>query len=167
MDLGADFAGGLGGLLRQRLDLGGDHGEAAPGGAGARRFDRGVEREQRSLRGDRLDQLDHGADALGRGGEAAHGAVGMAEIGDGAVGGVLGGGGFGRAVDDQREQAARRVRHRGDVAAGAGGGLDRMRGPLRHVLVARAEIGGGDADFLAGGLERDGELVDGACESAG
>ena len=98
VDLRADVAGGLRGLLRQRLDLGGDDGEAAAGGAGARRLDRGVEREQRGLRGDRLDQLDHGADALGRGGEAAHREIGVAEIGDGAVGGVLGGGRFGRAL---------------------------------------------------------------------
>ncbi len=167
VNLRADLGGGLGGLLRQRLDLGGDDGEAAAGGAGARRFDRGVEREQRGLRGDRLDQLDHGADALGGGGEAAHGKVGVAEIGDGAVGGVLGGGRFGRAVDDQRQQAARGVRHRGDVAAGAAGGLDGIGGARRHVLVAGVEIGGGDADFLAGGLERDGELVDGGAEALG
>ena len=76
VNLRADLGGGLGGLLRQRLDLGGDHGEAAAGGAGARRFDRGIERQQRGLRGDRLDQLDHGADALGGRGEAAHGEVG-------------------------------------------------------------------------------------------
>ena len=65
------------------------------------------------------------------------------------------------------EQAARRIRHRGDVAAGAGGGLDGIGGALRHVPVAGAEIGGGDADFLAGGLERDGELVDGRAKALG
>ena len=153
--------------MRQRLDLGGDDGEAAPGGAGPRRFDGGVEREQRGLRGDRLDQLDHGADALGRGGEAAHGEIGMAEIGDGAVGGVFGCRRFARAVGDQPEQAARRIRHRGDVAAGAGGGLDGIGGPLRHVPVAGAEIAGGEADFLPGGLERNGEFVDGRAKALG
>ena len=167
VNLPADLGGGLGGLLRQRLDLGGDDGEAAAGGAGARRFDGGVEREQRGLRGDRLDQLDHGADALGRGGEAAHGKIGMAEIGDGAVGGVLGRRRFARAVGDQSEQPARRVRHRGDVAAGGSRRLDGVGGALRHVLVAGAEIAGGDADFLAGGLKRDGELVDGRAEALG
>ena len=155
VNLRADLAGRLGGLLRQRLDLGRHDREAAAGGAGARGFDGGIEREQRGLRGDRLDQLDHGADALGGGGEAAHGEIGMAEIGDGAVGRVLGGRGFGGAVDDQAEQAARRIRR-----------PRRRRGwrrpPLRPLarcvaamsLLRGAEIGGGDADLLAGGLKR-------------
>ncbi len=155
VNLRADVAGGLGGLLRQCFDFGSDDGETLAGGACARRFDRGVERKQRGLRGDRLDQLDHGADALGRGGEAAHREIGMAEIGDGAVGGVLGGGRFGGAFRDQGKQAARGVGHRRDVAAGAGRGFDRVGGARRHVFVAGAEIGGGDADFLAGGLEGD------------
>ncbi len=143
----------LRGLLRQSLHLGGDDREAFAGGAGARRLDGGVERQPRGLRLDGLDQLDHGADAFGGGGEAAHGEVGVAEIRDGTLGRVLGGGRFGAAVDDQRKQAARRVGDRGDVAAGASGGFDRMRGALGHVGVALAQIGGGDADFLAGGLE--------------
>ena len=134
VNLRADVAGGLRGLLRQRLDLGRDDGKAPAGGAGARRLDRGVEREQRGLRGDRLDQLDHGADALGRGGEAADRKVGVAEIGDGALGRVLGGGRLGRALDDQREQAARGFRDRCHVAARVGGGLDGLRGALRHVV---------------------------------
>ena len=168
MNLGADFAGGLGGLLRQRFDLGSDDGEAAAGGAGARRFDRGVERQQRGLRGDRLDQLDHGADAFGGGGEAADGEVGMAEIGDGAVGRVLGGGGFGRASARSAPAMPRAASATAaDVAAGDGGGIDGLRRAPRHVLVAGAEIGGGDADFLAGGLECDGELVDGAAKALG
>ena len=48
------------------LHLGSDHREAAPGFAGARRLDRGVERQQVGLLGDRRDQLDHVADAAGR-----------------------------------------------------------------------------------------------------
>src|SRR5229473_6620452 len=64
-DLDANFVGGLGGLTGQRLDLLGDHGEAAAGFAGARRLDRGVEREKIGLLGDRGDQLDYVADPVG------------------------------------------------------------------------------------------------------
>src|SRR2546430_1707825 len=57
-----DRGGGLGGLLRQALDLLGDDGEALAGFAGAGGLDGRVESEQVRLRGDRLDQLDHAAD---------------------------------------------------------------------------------------------------------
>ena len=167
VNLRADIAGRLRRLLGQRFHFRGDDGKALAGGAGARRLDRGVEREQRGLRGDRLDQLDHGANALGRGGEAAHGEIGVAEIGNGAVGRVPGGRRLGRALHDQRQQSARGFRDRRHVAARGSGRLDGMRGAMRHVLVARAEIGGGDADFLAGGLKSDGELVNGGTEAPG
>ena len=65
-DLRADLAGRLRGLLGQRLDLGGDDGEAAAGLAGTRRLDGGVERQQVGLAGDGVDQLDDVADAGGR-----------------------------------------------------------------------------------------------------
>ncbi len=65
-----DLFGGVLGLHRERLDLGGDHGKAAPGGAGARRLDGGVERQQRGLPGDLRDQVDDVADR-GRGLRAA------------------------------------------------------------------------------------------------
>ena len=48
----------------------GDHGKAAPGFAGARCLDCRVQRQQIGLRGDRLDQIEHAVDALGRRGEA-------------------------------------------------------------------------------------------------
>jgi hypothetical protein len=67
-DILADFGGRLGGLFGQRLDLVGDDGKAAAGIAGARRFDGGVQRQQVGLLGDRLDQIEHAVDALGRGG---------------------------------------------------------------------------------------------------
>ncbi len=57
--------GRLRGLGGQRLHLGGDHGEALAGLAGARRLDGGVERQQVGLAGDVVDQLDHVADLLG------------------------------------------------------------------------------------------------------
>ena len=66
VDLFGDFLGGVLGLHRQRLDLGGDHRKAASGGAGARRLDGGVERQQRGLPRDLRDQVDDIADR-GRG----------------------------------------------------------------------------------------------------
>ena len=62
----ADLAGGLRGLLGQRLHFGGDHRKAAAGFTGARRLDGGVQREQVGLAGDGVDQLDDVADAGGR-----------------------------------------------------------------------------------------------------
>ena len=165
--LGADIAGGLGGLLRQRFDFRGDDGKTAAGGAGACRLDGGIERQQRGLRGDRLDQFHHRADALGGSGEAAHGAVGALQIGHGARGGVLGGGGFGGGLHDQRQQFARGVGDRGDIAARRGGGIDRMRGALAHIDIAGAEIGGGDLYFLGRGLEHADRACRRWCESAG
>ena len=54
----------------------GDHGEALAGLAGARRLDRGVERQQVGLLGDGGDQLDDVADAAG----------GLRQLGDARVG---------------------------------------------------------------------------------
>ena len=70
----------------ERFDLGGDDREAAAGFAGARGLDRGVEREQVGLPGDRLDQADHLADAGGGGAELGHGLGGALRFGDGAAG---------------------------------------------------------------------------------
>ena len=66
VDLLGDLLGGVLGLHRQRLDLGGDHRETAPGRACPRRLDGGVERQQRGLLGDLRDQVDDIADR-GRG----------------------------------------------------------------------------------------------------
>ncbi len=165
--LGADIAGGLGGLLRQHFDFRGDHGKTPAGGAGARRLDCGVERQQRGLRGDRLDQFHHRADALGGSGEAAHGAVGALEIGHGARGGVLGGSGFGGGLHDESKEFAGSVGDRGDIAARRGGGIDRVRSALAHIDVTRAEIGGGDLDFLGRGLKYIDQLVDGGAKAPG
>ncbi len=62
---------------------------------------------------------------------------------------------------------ARGVGDRGDVAARGGGGIDRVRGALAHIDVARAEIGGGDLDFLGRGLKHADELVDGGAKALG
>ena len=60
-----DLVGRLLGLDRQRLDLVGDHREAAAGGAGAGGLDLGIERQQIGLLGDRGDHVDDIADLAG------------------------------------------------------------------------------------------------------
>ena len=59
-----DFAGRLGGLRGQRLDLLGDHRKTAAGVAGARGLDGRIERQQIGLLGDRGDQFGDVADAV-------------------------------------------------------------------------------------------------------
>ena len=59
-----DLLGGVGGALGQALHLVGHHREAAPGLAGHRGLDRGVERQDVGLLGDVVDQLDDVADLL-------------------------------------------------------------------------------------------------------
>ena len=66
VDFLVDFFGCFLGLHCKGLDLGSNHGKAAPGGAGPCRFDRRVERQQRRLPCDLRDQVDHIADR-GRG----------------------------------------------------------------------------------------------------
>ena len=62
-NLGPDLVGGLRGLFGEALDLGRHHGESPARFAGARRFDRGIERKQVGLAGDFTDELDDLADA--------------------------------------------------------------------------------------------------------
>ena len=88
-DLLGDLRGGPGGLGGERFHLGGDDGKALAGFAGARRLDRGIEREQVGLAGDRLDQPDHLADAGGRAAELGHRLGGALRLRHGA-GGDLG-----------------------------------------------------------------------------
>ena len=54
------------GLPGQRLNLVRHHRKAAAGLAGTSGFDRGIEREKVGLLGNRLDQVEHPVDALGR-----------------------------------------------------------------------------------------------------
>jgi hypothetical protein len=51
-DLSGDLLRGLGGLVGERLHFGGDHGKAAAGFTGTRRFDGRIQREQVGLRRD-------------------------------------------------------------------------------------------------------------------
>ena len=83
LDLCGDLLGGVLGLHRQRLHLGGDDRETPPGLAGAGGLDGGIERQQRCLPGDLGDQVDDIADRRGRLPQAVH-------IGAGFAGGVAG-----------------------------------------------------------------------------
>ena len=65
-DLRGDIVGRLRGLHGERFDFGGDDGKALAGRAGARRLDRGVERQQIGLPGHALDELDDVVDLLRR-----------------------------------------------------------------------------------------------------
>ena len=77
-DLLRDIVGGARGLVGERLHFGGDHGKALAGLAGARRLDRGIERQQIGLRRDRGNGADHRADALGGVVERADGSLACA-----------------------------------------------------------------------------------------
>ena len=57
-DLLGDLFSRVLGLHRERLHLGGNYGEAAPGLAGACGLDGGIERQQRGLPRDLRDQVD-------------------------------------------------------------------------------------------------------------
>jgi len=163
-NLPADVAGGLGGLLRQRLHLAGHHREAAPGGAGARGLDGGVERQERGLRCDRLDQLHHRADALGGGGEATYGAVRARQVIDCLLGRRLGGCHLVAGARDQRQQIARRGADCLDVVGGVGCGIGRRGGARPHISRSGVEIARGLANFLAGLVEGGGHFVDRGAE---
>ncbi len=97
-DFAADGFVGGGGLLGQIANLIGHQRKAAPGRAGARGFDRGVDREHMGLAGDAIDQFDGRRDG---GGKARHGFDAVAGF-CGLGGGVLDGGDGGAdgAADD-------------------------------------------------------------------
>ena len=84
-DFAGDLLGRLGGLHRERFHFGGNHREAAPGVAGARRLDGGVERQQIGLAGDILNELDHVADLLRHLRQRGNVVIGGAGIGNGAA----------------------------------------------------------------------------------
>ena len=176
-----DQAGDLAGrglrLLGELADLFGDDGEALALLAGAGGLDRGVERQQVGLGGDRGDRVDDPADALGALGQLADRGAGLlGGVGDVAdrVGGVADGehavvgelagavGGLGR---DQRALGA--------GVGGARGLLDGVAGVLDHphlALGALRDVGhrGGDlADGAAGLVGRVGHLLGRGRDAAG
>ena len=152
-DLGADLVGGARRLFGQRLDLRGDHREAAPGLAGARRLDGGVERQHVGLLGDVADDLDDGADLFRQGDQGADMAVRVPRRGAGLVdamahafdlpedfldrrGQLLGGGGHRLHV--LRGLAGGAVGFAGGAAGAGGDGAECFRRVV-HLAGARAE----------------------------
>ncbi len=149
VDLGVDVGGSLRRLVGQRLDLGGDDGEAAARLAGPGRLDGGVQRKQVGLRSDVADQLDDAVDLAG----------GFAELVDDRCRLVgLDHGGlrlFVRVTDlaadlaDRRAQFLGRRGDGGDVGAGfLGGG--------RHGRRLQRGFGGVGRQLRGGGLHFDG-----------
>ena len=117
-----DLVGRLLGLDRQRLDLVGDHREAAAGSAGAGGFDLGVERQQIGLLGDRRNHVDDVADLAGRLFEAVEAAPGGA-----------------RDLMDLRGQGAGMIDLPGDLGGGGGQFLGRA-GKLAGVALGVARL---------------------------
>jgi len=72
LDQALDLAGRLGAALRQRAHLAGHHRKALALLAGARRFHRGVERQDVGLERDAVDHRDDFLDAAGAVGDATH-----------------------------------------------------------------------------------------------
>ena len=77
LDLAADILGRLAGLGRERFHFRCDDRETAAGFAGARGFDRGIERQKIGLRGDGLNEADDLADLHRGGGQFLHLAIGV------------------------------------------------------------------------------------------
>lgn len=167
VDLLAYFLGRLGGAARQFLHLGGDHRKAAPGLAGARGFYGCVERQQRGLPGDGLNELDHLLDALRRFGQRAHGGVGAGKLGTRALGGLARLDHLLRRIEHQRFDVTRRGGGAGDVLGGLRRGFRGGGHLLRHVAIALAEFGGGAPDVLAGAGEGVDHFFHRAAEIAG
>ena len=141
LDLLGDLLGGVLGLHRQRLHLGGDDRETAPGLAGARGLDGGIERQQRCLPGDLRDQVDDIADRRGRLPQAVH-------IGAGFAGGFAGLVGELAGVADLGADALRRL---GELVGG-------MRKGRRRALRGGGPAGQGVGAPADGGKRRRGRL---------
>ena len=97
--------------------------------------------------------------------QAAHGLVGMAKLGRGPLGRIA------RRLDmiaGTQHDLAHLARGIGDAGGIARRGFRGLRGigdPVRHVAVAGGEIGGGDADALAGIREGRHHVVDRGLET--
>ena len=140
IDRRGDIAGGRRGALGELPHLVGDDGEAAPLLAGARRFDRRVEREQIGLVGDLADRLGNRLDALGRAGKIGHDArrtidrrLDAVDRRDGSLHADIAAVGDAARLRGGLGHLARTRRH---ILRGVGGLLDSLGGP-RHVFAAR------------------------------
>ena len=141
LDLLGDLLGGVLGLHRERLHLGGDHGETAPGLAGARGLDGGIERQQRGLPRDLRDQIDDIADRR-------RGLAQAIDIGAGFAGGVAGLVGELAGVAHLGADALRRL---GELVGG-------LRKGRRRALRGAGAAGQGVGALADGGKRRGGRL---------
>ena len=132
-DLGADLAGRLAGLRRERLHFGRHHRKAAPGLARARRLDGGVERKQVGLFGDCRDDADDLADVL----------RGLRQRADGLAG-------IRRALDRAAADVGALAHLVGDRIDGG----DHLVGKARRILVERARVVGGLRGLGRGDMHR-------------
>ena len=158
-DQRGDRAGGGLGALGELAHLVGDDGEAAALLAGAGGLDRGVQREQVGLLGQRGDRLDDRLDLLGARGE-------VADRGGDLVGGGLHAGhrlegvlrGRRRRRGRRRGPRRRRGRPRGPARRSAGGDRGGLLGGVAHDLdAARLALGAGrDGTDGVGDLGRGG-----------
>ena len=145
--------GGARGLHGQRLHLAGDHGKSLAGIAGARRLDRGIERQQVGLGGDLADHVGDRADTFDL----------LVQRHDGGAG--LGAGGH-RAADHGgglADLAADLADRGGQLLGGAGDGLrdgQRLGGGGGGVLRGRAGAGGRCAHRVGGCRHRRGAVAD-------
>ena len=141
LDFLGDLLGGVLGLHRQRLHLGGDDGETTPGLAGARGLDGGIERQQRCLPGDLRDQIDDIADRRRGLAQAIHIGAGFARGVAGLVGELAG-------VADLGADPLRRL---GELVGG-------MRKGRRRALRGGGPAGQGIGAPADGGKRRRGRL---------
>ena len=162
VDVRGDVLGRPRGLVRQLLHLGGHHGEALAGLAGARRLDGGVERQQVGLARDGVDEGDDLADLLRAVRQRLHELVGLARILHGAGGGSRGLRHLGADLVGRCGEFLRRGGHRLHVAGG-------LLGRSRHRVRLLVRLLGGRGHRAGRGLHllgRDGEMLDEAAHAA-
>ena len=157
-DLGGDVVGRARGLAGEALHFLRDDREAAAGIAGARRLDRGVEREQVGLAGNVADQAEDRFDRLDMGGERLADLHRLAGLVAGAGGDAGGDFDFAAGFLDRADQAGgglRRFAHRDRRLLGGGGdfaGLAehaaRRSGGRAGALGQRLRLVGAGADQL-------------------
>ena len=162
-DLGGDVVGRARGLVGEALHFLRDHREAAAGVAGARRLDRGVEREQIGLAGNVADQAQDRFDRLGViATSASDMPTACAGLRARAVGDLGGGFDFGAGILDRADQAGGGLRgfaHRDRRLLGGGGDFGGLADhPARggrgaHRLVAQRVA------FLARAFDHRGDAV--------
>ncbi len=136
-NLAGYFLSRIGGLHGQRFHFRSHDREAPARLAGARGFDRGVERKQVGLAGNVADQLDHVADLLRRGGKRLDRAVRGVGLGHGETNDLVG-------LIEPAADLGDRARH---LVGGVGRGADILRRLVRSLDRAFGALRGlaGDA----------------------